>query len=305
LEEKGFHVDPNLLFRSLTAIGIGSVRFREIREDFWTADKIKPAWERCKTAWGRVINRLHERGILSDDPMPTKAALATLTALADRFPNEPFQPSFYWLLQASRFGRYSGAATTALDEDLRDLKTAGDVTGAIKALAKRIPNALMSPDEFTRDYGDSRFGRFMLYLLAYRRGAQDWDKAGHRLGFEAGELLADFRPQWHHIFPRKYLEGHYKNDLIDSLANIAVIGPAINIRISSQDPMNYLDRYAISDAKLQQQLIPSDRKAFALENFPKFLEDRSAELAKEANGFLEELRQGLDIQVAEAAASAV
>ncbi len=69
--------------------------------------------------------------------------------------------------------------------------------------------------------------------------------------------------------------------------------------------MNYLDRYAISDAKLQQQLIPTDRKAFALENFPKFLEDRSVHLAKEANAFLEELRQNLDVQVVEAATAAV
>lgn len=33
-------------------------------------------------------------------------------------------------------------------------------------------------EDFMRDYGDSRFGRFLLYLLAYRNNAQDWDSSG-------------------------------------------------------------------------------------------------------------------------------
>ena len=73
---------------------------------------------------------------------------------------------------------------------------------------------------------------FCSYLLAYRNKAIDWDDHGHRVGFEGMEVLADFRPQWHHIFPKKYLEGNV-NEGLDALANIAVIGPEINIRISA------------------------------------------------------------------------
>src|SRR5262249_50705401 len=148
---------------------------------------------------------------------------------------------------------------------------ASKLSDAVTQLCQRILNYPMTREDFMRDYGDSRFGRFMLYLLAYRRKAEDWDAAGHRLGFESGELMADFRPQWHHVFPRKYLEGHYEDGLIDALANIAVIGPAINIRISDQNPMAYLDKYKIADAKLAQQLIPSDRATFAIGHYPEFL----------------------------------
>jgi hypothetical protein len=38
-------------------------------------------------------------------------------------------------------------------------------------------------------------------------------------------------------FPRKFLAGKVESSSIETLANIVVIGPGINIRISAQDPM--------------------------------------------------------------------
>lgn len=110
----------------------------------------------------------------------------------------------------------------------------------------------MAADDCLRDYTDSRFGRFLLYLLVYRNKALDWDGQASRIGFEGVELFADFRPQWHHIFPTKFLEAAgVPDEKINALANIAVIGPAINIRISAQDPMNYIGRYNITaDAEI-------------------------------------------------------
>jgi hypothetical protein len=40
-------LNPNLLFRSLTAVGIKKVRFKEIDERFWERDRIEAAWRRC------------------------------------------------------------------------------------------------------------------------------------------------------------------------------------------------------------------------------------------------------------------
>jgi hypothetical protein len=148
-------------------------------------------------------------------------------------------------------------------------------------------------DDFLRDYGDSRFGRFILYLLIYRNQAQDWDEHGHRIGFEGLEALADFRPQWHHIFPRKYLEGKVNNGLIDALANIAVVGPGINIRISAKDPLDYVTRYGISAAKLSQQFFSPDFVSVGHEGYEVWVKERAARLASEANAFLDELRSDL------------
>ena len=54
---------------------------------------------------------------------------------------------------------------------------------------------LLKVDDFLRDYGDSRFGRFMLYFLIYWNKAQDWDEHGHRIGFDGLEALVGFRPK--------------------------------------------------------------------------------------------------------------
>lgn len=284
----GFRLDPNLLFRSLTAIGIKRVRFKDIDDNFWQRDQIEPAWKKCKEGWKKTIQRLQKYGVLSDDPLPTQIALVTLISILDRFPDEDsFDAAFYWFIQASRFGRYSGSSNTAMEEDLKDVSSGSSVVDIVARLLKRFPASQpVESEDFRRDYTDGKFWRFLLYLLVYKNKAQDWDEAGARLGFDGAELLADFRPQWHHVYPQKFLRGKVEPEKIDSLANIAVIGPNINIRISSQDPMKYLDKYSISNDKLDQQFVNWKRADFTIEKFGDFVETRAGRLAKEANRFL-------------------
>ena len=238
LAESGFDLDPNLLFRTLTGVGAKRVRFREIPDAFWESKSIAPAWDRTANAWKRLVARFREYGILSADTMPTQAALVTLISLVEKFEdNSDFRYCLYWFLQASRFGRYSGSGTTSLEEDLREVNDATSLSDAIHRLLHRVGHSEpFTADDFLKDYADGRFGRFFLYLLVYRNKAQDWDDHGHRIGFEGTSLLSDFRPDWHHIFPKKYLNEKAQEPLTDALANIAVIGPTINIRISAKGP---------------------------------------------------------------------
>lgn len=122
-----------------------------------------------------------EYGILSADPMPTQAALVTMVSLVGKFRDSPdFRFALYWFLQASRFGRYSGSGTTSLEEDLRDVHEAGLLSEAVHRLLRRFAHdEQLTAEDFLRDYADSRFGRFLLYLLVYRNEAQDWDEHGH------------------------------------------------------------------------------------------------------------------------------
>lgn len=294
LAEAGFNINPNLLFRTITGVGEKKTRFKEIPDTFWNPDQIIPAWERTKIAWRSLIARFRDYGILSNDIMPTEAALVTMISLIDKFHDDAeFHTALYWFLQASRFARYSGSGTTSLDEDLRDIHTCGSLREAIEKLLHRFRHDdPVEPDEFLRDYGDSRFGRFILYLLVYRNKAEDWDEHSHRIGFEGLEVLADFRPQWHHIFPKKYLEAHDNGGLTDALGNIAVIGPSINIRISARAPLDYVSRYKITKQKLEQQFIDPGFTNVQLTGFENWTRSRAERLAKEANAFLVELRDG-------------
>jgi hypothetical protein len=295
LAEAGFDLNPNLLFRTITGVGEKKTRFKEIPDAFWNPDKIILAWERTKNAWKRLIARFREYGILSNDIMPTEAALVPMISLIDRFEDDVrFDSALYWFLQASRFARYSTSSATSLDEDLRDIQAATSLSDAVSKLLRRVRHEdPVETDDFLRDYGDSRFGRFILYLLIYRRKALDWDEHSHRIGFEGTEALADFRPQWHHIFPKKYLEGNVENGLVDALANIAVIGPSINIRISAKAPMDYVTRYKIAPEKLEQQLIDPDFTGLAFSQYGDWTRRRAERLAQEANAFLAELRNGI------------
>ncbi|MGH7515820.1 MAG: hypothetical protein ACREOQ_23210 [Gemmatimonadales bacterium] len=296
LAEAGFDLDPNLLFRTLTGVGIKRVRFRDIADTFWEPSNIGPAWTRTERAWARLIKRFRPFGVLSSDPMPTQAALVIMVAMVEKFDDDAaFSKSLYWFLQASRFGRYSGSGTTSLEEDLRDVNEATSLTDAVTRLLRRFAHSEpLTAEDFMRDYGDTRFGRFFLYLLVYRNQAQDWDEHSHRIGFEGVTLLANFRPQWHHIFPKKYLEGQVEESLIDALANIAVIGPEINIRISAKEPMNYIAKYSITDSKLEQQYVNPAIKALSAKDYEGWLRARARTLAERGNTFLGELGAGLD-----------
>jgi hypothetical protein len=295
LAESGFDVDPNLLFRTLTGVGARRVRFREIPDSFWEAASIGVAWDKTANAWKRLVARFREYGILSADPMPTQAALVTMISLVEKFDdNSDFRSALYWFLQASRFGRYSGSGTTSLEEDLRDVNEASSFLDAIHRLLRRFPHSeAFTAEDFLRDYADGRFGRFLLYLLVYRNKAEDWDEHGHRIGFEGMSLLSDFRPDWHHVFPKKYLNGKGQDSLTDALANIAVIGPTINIRISAKDPMSYIATYKITERKLAQQFIDPAITSVPREGYEPWLRERAAKLAAVANDFVTELSKTL------------
>ncbi len=294
LSDAGFGVSPNLLFRTVTGVGAKKVRFKEIEDKFWDQASITPAWERAVGAWKNLTARFRDYGILSSDPMPTQAALVTMIALVDKFPNDPFPIALYWFLQASRFQRYSGSGTSSLEEDLRDIQEADSMKAAVQRLLRRFAHdEPVTTEDFLRDYVDSRFGRFLLYLLVYRNGALDWDERGQRLGFEGTDLLADFRPAWHHVFPRKFLEGKVNDDKVEALANIAVIGPSINIRISAKDPMDYVVRYKITEDKLRQQFIEEDIARTTIGDFDSWLNRRAQRLADAANVILNELKTAL------------
>jgi len=304
LEEAGFDVSPSLVFRSLSAIGQGKVNFKAVEESFWSADRIAPAWKRTKTAWGLLTKHMREFGLSGNALLPADNVLVTAVAILDKFPDSQFGQIFYWLLQALRFGRYSGSSNTALDEDLKEIATASALQAALAGMLVRLRYVPpLEAKDFLRDYSDSRFGRLLLYLLAYDNHAQDWEQSNLRIGFEGQDLVAGFEPQYHHIFPRKFLAGKVASECVEALANIAVIGPSINIRISAQNPMDYVSKYKISGEKLQQQYI-ADLQSTVVGDYTNWLSRRADTLALGANRFLDRLRSGLPLPEVVSAADA-
>lgn len=296
LAGSGYEVSPNLVFRTLTGVGKKAVRYRSIDDSFWNATSIHPVWERTKKAWTLAIKRLKDHGISGNTLLPADNALVMLVVILDKFPKSEFSSVLYWFLQASRFGRYSSSTTSSMEEDLKEVSASSTLTETIERLLARIPYVPpLQAEDFRKDYGDARFGRLLLYLLVFNKGAIDWDQTGTKIGFDGEELLAGFQPQFHHVFPKKFLDGQITVELIDALANIAIIGPTINIRISKQDPMSYIPKYNITAKKLGQQYISKDITTTTVKQYPQWLEKRAETLAGAGNQYLDGLRGSIKL----------
>jgi hypothetical protein len=101
-----------------------------------------------------------------------------------------------------------------MEEDLKEIAESSTLSESIERLIAKIRYVPpLEPKDFIRDYGDARFGRLLLYFLIFDNSAIDWDQSGTRIGFDDAELLAGFQPQFHHVFPKKFLEGHVSDDL--------------------------------------------------------------------------------------------
>jgi hypothetical protein len=287
LQNAGFDITPNLLFMCLTAVGAKRVRFKQVADDFWDAKAIEPAWERTKRTLQSTVKFLEQYGILTNGLLPSDAVFIPMAAIFDKFKDVSRERVAHWMLQALRYGRYSTSSTTSLDEDLREIEEASAGESALSAMLNRIRGvAPMAKEDFLRDYGDSRFGRLLLYLLLFKRGAQDWNESGDRIAFHGSDLVRGFEPQFHHVFPRKFLQDKASPESVEALANIAIIGAETNIRISSKDPMDY---FRIDEAKRAQQFVDGDVAQMTSANFPSWLEGRADRLATAANEFLDAL----------------
>ena len=291
LKDSGFDFTPSLLFKILTGIGVQKVRFKDIKDEFWSSG-LKDTWKQTCKALENVLIAFKEHGILSNSIMPTQTALVTIVCLAHKFSVKEFYFFMYWFVQASRFGRYSGAGTTSLEEDLRIIKAHNNPRECIKKLLHKFnTKETFQAEDFLKDYSDGRFGMFLFYLMIYKNKAKDWDESGNRIGFNGEEILADNKPHWHHVFPKKYLKGHIDKDKINAIANMAVIGPRVNIRISAKSPMSYIKQYGIGQEKLKDQFIDEDIVNIDFKGFEKWLDRRATVLAQEANEYLDSLKK--------------
>lgn len=294
LELKGFEFDPGVIVRSLAIIGHGSPRLRDVDPSFWEpSDAFDENWRKTKEAISAVIKNLMDYGILSSEILPSLNALIPVFVLRAAFPTDfNFRMALHWFLAATKDGRYSGSATTQLDQDTRQIKAKNSFAAAIDGLRADLSTSLsFTSEEFREDYSD-KFLRLILYLTVFNAVGKDWINQDVRIGFdrEDNELNEGFKPEWHHFFPRKILKGKFDESQTDSIANIVVLNEKANRSFSGKPPQKYLSDHAVSRERLDEQAIPTD-DYLVLDRFEEFLRLRSEKLAEKATSFLKGLAQ--------------
>ena len=296
LNNDGFEIEPAFLFRAFTAIGTGKTRFRDIPQAFWSDLNTSKSWESTKKALRSVCQGLREYGIINSDLALSQNAIVAAAVYRDRFHTGAFGPFLAWMLCAIKDEFFSGPTESRLDRFIGIIQGASSRDTAMPDLY-RLLDSTPEEDRFTSEefkgtrHTRSSIQRLMVYLIAFNNNAQDWNSDGYHIQAEA---KGPYRPEWHHIFPRKWLRDNREDldvALIDTVANMAVISGDANRKIAASEPRKYIKELNLANRGLLHQQAVPDPSFVGPEQYVQWLENRSEALAQESNKYLAELRK--------------
>ena len=292
LEDQGFEIEPAFLFRTFTGIGAEKSRFRDIPDTFWEGLHSNKSWETTQKAFRSVCEGLRQFGVVNSDLALSLNALVAMAVFRARFISGSFGPAFSWMLSSIKEGFWSGPTESKLDRVIGVVGSSGTLEQALSGLDDLLdhPPGFTSEDFINTGSGRNSVQRLMIYLLAFKNDAQDWNTNGYKIRAEAA---GEYKPEWHHIFPRKWLSDQLTSldkKYIDSVANMAVISGDANRKIAAKSPKVYIDELDLaSRGLLDQQAIP-DPTFVEPKQYMEWLEKRAERLAQESNRYLAELR---------------
>ena len=301
LQEQDFEIAPAFLFRAFTAIGDGKSRFRDISSDFWNEPNRNGQWDSTKRAMLSVCEGFVQYGLVNSDLVLSDNAIVAAAIYRSKYRTGSFGPFMSWMLRAIHEGFFSGPTETRIDRVINAVADANSNEDAICAMEALLGDPSDSsdlskyfkPSDFI-DAGSGRnsVARLMIYLLAYKNDAEDWNTDGYKIRAAARGM---YRPEWHHIFPRKWLNSNVvglDKKHIDTVANMAVISGDANRKIAATPPSEYINELQLAKRDLLiQQAIP-DPQFVAPEQYRDWLDRRAEMLAQESNKYLVELRNG-------------
>lgn len=293
MDNQGFEIEPAFLFRSFTAIGAGKSRFRDIGAEFWDNLDNSKEWDLTKKALQSVCQGLRQYGVINSDLALSLNAVVAAAVYRAQFSRGSFGPFLAWMLNAVRDGFFSGPTETKLDRVITAIRSADSKEKALQGLDSFLNNPPeFTPQEFVETgSGRNSVQRLMIYLLAFKNDAQDWNTDGYRIQAEA---KGPYQPEWHHIFPRKWLKDNVDEidqKSIDSVANMAVISAEANRKIAAKSPKEYISELDLAGrGLLEQQAIPDPTFVNPKTQYLEWLKTRAERLALESNKYLAELR---------------
>lgn len=292
LNDQGFEIEPAFLFRAFTGIGAGKSRFRDIDSGFWGNLDNSKEWDATQRSMRSVCQGLRQYGIINSDLTLSDNAIVAAAVYRERFPRGSFGPFLSWMLNAIRVGFFGGPTETKIDRVISTVKNANSSDEALRGMdyLLNIPSKFTSAEFIETRSSRNSVQKLMIYLLAFKNDAQDWNTDGYRITAEA---RGNYEPEWHHIFPRKWLKDNDPDlgrEFIDSVANMAVISREANRKIAAKAPKDYIaELNLVVRGVLNQQAIP-DPTFVEPKKYKDWLQKRAEQLAKESNEYLEDLR---------------
>ena len=289
-DELGYELDARFLIRALIVSGTGQSRFRYL-SDFWKKDseEFRKVWQRAKRGVDAAVNFVRQNaGFESSDWLPSLNALIPLAAYFEHHhavTGDIEHGLLQWFYVASLRGRYSAAAETAMDEDLKAIQSEDPISKLMRNTLGPDEKIEVSADEFD-DAGWKNPLFPMTYAVAKKQGAKDWFKG---MALSQDVVGEDHQVEIHHIFPKALLKerGERRKD-IDEIANLAFLMARPNKQINKREPLEYLSEIADEHPdRLIAQSVPMERRLWTLDKFQDFLAARRQLLAKAVTDLLQ------------------
>ena len=148
----------------------------------------------------------------------------------------------YWYVHTFLWGRYAGSTESKLNQDLGLSRKGRCARPVNHRLTSRAGDLRLQAEDF---WGWSLGARFypMLYMLTRVWHTRDWETGIELSNHLLGHLS---KLQLHHIFPKSVLYEHgYDKTQVNALANFTFLTKETNLKVSNQEPANYLEIYAV------------------------------------------------------------
>jgi len=192
--------------------------------------------------------------LLSQAPIITLSYILKKKRLMD---NDEKRMLAKWLVLAQYHGRYSSAADTRLDEDLRAFNERG-LRGLIDELRRSVGAAILPEERDLTGSSRSRDKLLLLYSLLKFRNATDPRDSRY---------IVNSYFTVHHIFPRSQI-----GDRAEDIMNVTFVSEGTNKAWYNRLPEAYLP--TLSEEMLEKHMIPKDKSLWTISRYDDFLDAR-------------------------------
>ena len=287
----GYDLDLGSHLRMMVAILTHQSKFATVGS--LSRESLEEGWKKAQKALRYAINFARANADIENVALlASPLALVVLGYWAEKRsykpPEEEAAQMRRWLLTANAKGRWSrGSSETILNEDLATLRDGGGVAQLFDRLQTQVGRLDIQPDDL--DGRTARSALFKTMYLAFKKdGAKDWQS---QINISIRSTGAHDRLQFHHIFPKAYLQRnapHLRSGQVDDISNLAFIGGSTNREIADRDPAVYLPPLVVAEGDpLGRQQVPKDPELFTHERYLEFLGLRRQLIADRLNRFLQ------------------
>ena len=283
-----FSFDLSIHLKNLMAFATGQSRFHMVKN--LSMDTLKIKWAESCLGMEFALNFLRSNvGIDSPALLSSPFLVVPLAYFGHarhyRLSAEEAEQLKYWVLASNAKGRYSrGSSETILDQDLAHIRDGEGIGILLDKLRTQVGRLDIVPEEL--EGRNQRSALFKTMFLAFRMaGACDWNS---KIGIALDHSGLQHCLQFHHIFPKAVLKGHYASREIDDIANLCFIAGKTNRAISNKEPAQYFSTIAPQDKDkaFLTQCIPVDAKYLSIGNYKEFLQERRRRIAARLNEFI-------------------